>query len=72
MATALRRGAAPAHPLKRALKENNMPVTVRIPSNVPLKKLPWTDYAQALADLVKKGEQPKILTTLSDKNSHLD
>lgn len=49
-----------------------MSVTVRVPYNVPLGKLPWRDYPQALADLVKKGEQPKVVVTGSGKDSHLD
>ncbi|MGY3527300.1 hypothetical protein [Bradyrhizobium sp. USDA 4452] len=49
-----------------------MTVSVRIPYNVPLNKPPWHGYAQALADLIKKGETPKIIETDSDKNSHLD
>jgi hypothetical protein len=49
-----------------------MTVTVRSPYNVPIDKLPWRDYPQALADLVKKGEKPKIVETDSSKDSHLD
>lgn len=49
-----------------------MPVSVRIPYDVPLDKLPWRDYPQALADLVKKGEQPRIIETVSGKVRHLD
>lgn len=47
-------------------------VSVRIPYNVPTDKLPWRDYAQALADLVEKGSTPKIIETDSGKEKHLD
>lgn len=47
-------------------------ISVRIPYNVPLKKLPWCDYPQALADLVKPGAKPKIVETMSGKDHHLD
>lgn len=46
-------------------------VTVRIPSNIPLNKLPWRDYPQALADLIEKGASPKIVLTESSKENHL-
>jgi hypothetical protein len=51
---------------------STMRISVRIPYNVPLDKLPWRDYPQALADLIKKGAEPKIIETDSDKFSHLD
>jgi hypothetical protein len=47
-------------------------ISVRIPYNIPLRKLPWRDYPQALADLVRKDARPKIIETVSAKEHHLD
>jgi len=47
-------------------------VNVKIPYNIPLGKLPWRDYPQALADLVRKDARPKIIETVSAKVHHLD
>jgi hypothetical protein len=47
-------------------------ITVRIPYNIPLTKLPWRDYPQALADLTQKNSKFKIIETNSDKESHLE
>jgi hypothetical protein len=47
-------------------------VSVRIPYNIPLCKLPWRDYPQVLADLVRKDARPQIIETVSAKEHHLD